>query len=402
MSNDRTIAVIIVAAGRGERASASGATLPKQYRAIAGQPVLSRTIAAFAAHPAIDWILPVIHADHRPLYDNLDRFHLRLLDPVIGAETRQGSVLRGLEALEQRQPDLVLIHDAARCLVTGPVIDNVIAALATVPAALPVVPVTDTIKRSIDGSMVAATEDRRQLFASQTPQGFAYGTILAAHRRATAEPHEFTDDSAIAEWAGIPVQLTPGSNRNLKITHPEDFRRAERLLGEETPVETRIGTGFDVHPFESGDAVWLGGVRIPHDRRLQGHSDADVALHALTDAILGAIGEGDIGKHFPPSDERWRGAASSLFLERAAGLVAARGGRIVNLDVTIVCEAPRIGPHVEAMKLAIGAATRLTPSRIAIKATTSEQLGFTGRGEGIVAMASASVELPRDDRDETA
>lgn len=397
MPNERTIAVIVVAAGRGERASASGADVPKQYRPVAGQPVLARTIAAFANHPAIDWIVPVIHADHRALYEGLGLSDKRLLSPVIGAATRQGSVLSGLEALAQREPDLVLIHDAARCLVPVATIEGVISALAGHGAALPAVPVTDTIKRSLDGSTVATTEDRRQLYAAQTPQGFAYPAILAAHRRAAAEPHEFTDDAAIAEWAGIEVQLTPGDTRNFKITHPEDFRRAERLLGEEASVETRIGTGFDVHSFAPGDAVWLGGIRIPHDRRLEGHSDADVALHALTDAILGAIGEGDIGKHFPPLEERWRGAASSIFLEHAAGLVAARGGRIVNLDVTIVCEAPKVGPHVEAMKQAIAAAAGLKPSRIAIKATTSERLGFTGRGEGIVAMASASVELPRED-----
>lgn len=398
MSSDRSIAVIVVAAGRGERASASGEDAPKQYRSVAGTPVLARTIAAFLDHPGVAWVLPVIHPDHATRYAALNLAHPRLLPPTRGAATRQGSVLAGLEALAPYAPDLVLIQDAARPLVDPATIAGVVTALDTESAALPVVPVTDTIKRSLDGATVSGTEDRRQLFAAQTPQGFRFGEILAAHRRAANEPTEFTDDAAIAEWSGLTVQLTPGHVHNLKITHPEDFRRAERLLGEEHPtMETRTGTGFDVHPFEPGDAVWLGGIRIPHAMKLKGHSDADVALHALTDAILGAIGEGDIGQHFPPSDERWRGAASSIFVAHAADLVRQRGGRIVNLDVTIVCEAPRVGPHVAAMKAAIAAAAGLSPTRVAIKATTSEELGFVGRREGIVAMASASVELPRED-----
>ncbi len=397
MSNDRSIAVIVVAAGRGERASASREDAPKQYRSVAGTPVLARTIASFLDHPGVAWVLPVIHPDHAARYAALDLHHPRLLPPVHGADTRQGSVLAGLEALSPHAPDLVLIQDAARPLVDAATIAGVVTALDTASAALPVVPVTDTIKRSFDGATVSGTEDRRQLYAAQTPQGFRFAEILAAHRRAATEPTEFTDDAAIAEWAGHTVQLTTGHIHNLKITHPEDFRRAERLLGEETRMETRTGTGFDVHPFEPGDAVWLGGIRIPHDMKLKGHSDADVALHALTDAILGAIGEGDIGQHFPPSDERWRGAASSIFVEHAAGLVRQRGGRIVNLDITIVCEAPRIGPHVAAMKAAIAAAAGISSSRVAIKATTSEELGFVGRREGIVAMASASVEHPRED-----
>ena len=401
MSNDRSIAVIVVAAGRGERASASGEDAPKQYRSVAGTPVLARTIAAFLEHPGVAWVLPVIHPDHAARYADLNLTHPRLLPPTHGAATRQGSVLAGLEVLTSHAPDLVLIQDAARPLIDPATIAGVITALDTAAAALPVIPVTDTIKRSVDGATVSATEDRRQLFAAQTPQGFRFPDILAAHRRAATEPTEFTDDAAIAEWAGLAVQLTPGHIHNLKITHPEDFRRAERLLGEahqlETRMETRTGTGFDVHPFEPGNAVWLGGIRIPHEMKLKGHSDADVALHALTDAILGAIGEGDIGQHFPPSDERWRGAASSIFVAHAADLVRQRGGRIVNLDVTIVCEAPRVGPHVAAMKAAIADAAGLSPSRVAIKATTSEELGFIGRREGIVAMASASVELPRED-----
>lgn len=389
-ADPKTIAVIVVAAGLGERMGGA----PKQYRPLAGRAVLARTIEAFTRRRDVAWVLPVIHPQHAERYAALGLSHPRLLDAVPGAATRQGSVLAGLEALAERAPDLVLIQDAARPLVDDAVIDGVLAALGA--AALPVMPVTDTIKRSSDGRTVSGTEDRRQLFAAQTPQGFAFADILDAHRRAAAAADDFTDDAAIAEWAGIPVTLTAGSARNIKLTHPEDFERAERLLGGGS-METRTGSGFDVHPFEPGDAVWLGGVRISHSARLKGHSDADAALHALTDAIYGALGEGDIGSFFPPSDPQWKGAASSVFLKHAAGLVAERGGRLVNLDLTIVCEAPRIGPHVQAMKAAIGAAAGIAPSRIAVKATTSEQLGFTGRSEGVVAMATATIELPRED-----
>lgn len=395
MTGTRTIAAIVVAAGRGERASAGGDPEPKQYRALHGEAVLSRTIKAFLASSEIDWVVPVIHADHAGRYEALGLADARLLPPVTGAATRQGSVLAGLQALGPKRPDLVLIQDAARPLTSPDVISGVVTALGAAEAALPVVPVTDTIKRSLDGRTVADTEDRNTLFAAQTPQGFRFPQILSAHLRATRMPREFTDDAAIAEWAGLTVALTAGSTRNIKITHPEDFARAERLLGGGAQMETRIGSGFDVHPFEPGDAVWLGGVKIAHTHKLKGHSDADVALHALTDAIYGALGEGDIGSFFPPSDPQWKGAASSIFLGHAAGLVAERGGRIVNLDITIVTEAPRIGPHVAAMKAAIAGICNTTPSRVAVKATTSEELGFTGRREGIVAMATASIELPR-------
>jgi 2-C-methyl-D-erythritol 4-phosphate cytidylyltransferase/2-C-methyl-D-erythritol 2,4-cyclodiphosphate synthase len=395
MTGTRTIAAIVVAAGRGERASAGGDPEPKQYRTLHGEAVLSRTIRTFLGSADVSWVLPVIHPDHVARYDALGLADERLLPAVTGAATRQGSVLAGLQALGPRRPDLVLIQDAARPLTPPEVISGVVAALASAEAALPVVPVTDTIKRSLDGKTVAATEDRNTLFAAQTPQGFRFPQILSAHLRATRMPREFTDDAAIAEWAGLTVALTSGSTQNIKITHPEDFARAERLLGGAQAMETRIGSGFDVHPFEPGDAVWLGGVKIAHTHKLKGHSDADVALHALTDAIYGALGEGDIGSFFPPSDPQWKGAASSIFLAHAAGLVAERGGRIVNLDITIVAEAPRIGPHVAAMKAAIAGICNTTPSRVAVKATTSEELGFTGRREGIVAMATASIELPR-------
>lgn len=393
----KTIAVIIVAAGRGERARAARASIPKQYRALLGTPVLARTIRAFLAVPNISQIVPVIHADHAERYAALGLEDSRLTAPVIGGDSRQASVLEGLKFLAKTRPDLVLIQDAARPFAEPDLIEGVIAALADNDGALPATPVTDTIKRSPDGTVVFGTEDRNMLFAAQTPQGFRFAQIFSAHMRATTNPRQFTDDAEIAEWAGLRVALTAGSETNIKITHPNDFDRAERILLGSRSMETRIGTGFDVHPFDEGDAVWLAGVRIAHTHKLKGHSDADVALHALTDAIYGALGEGDIGTHFPPSDMQWKGAASSIFLKHAAGLVAAAQGRIVNLDVTIVCETPRIGPHVPAMRDAIAQICAISPNRVAIKATTSERLGFTGREEGIVAMASASIEVPRQD-----
>jgi 2-C-methyl-D-erythritol 4-phosphate cytidylyltransferase/2-C-methyl-D-erythritol 2,4-cyclodiphosphate synthase len=404
MAAQKTIAVIIVAAGIGERMGGG----PKQYRMLAGVPVLARTIAAFTRRDDITWVLPVINPAHTGLYAGLSLADPRLLPAVGGAATRQGSVLAGLEALVPLKPDIVLIQDAARPLVEDATISGVVDVLRSdapdACAALPVLPVTDTIKRSHDGKTTNGRLDRRTLFAAQTPQGFLFELIHRAHRLAASNAsefpddpafvNEFTDDVEIAEQFGIKVTLTRGSPRNIKLTHPEDFERAERLLGGKS-METRTGSGFDVHPFEPGDAVWLGGVRIPHTAKLKGHSDADAPLHALTDAIYGALGEGDIGTFFPPSDPRWKGAASTVFLEHAAGLVTGRGGRIVNLDLTIVCEAPRISPHVPAMKAAIAGACAVSPSRVAIKATTSEQLGFTGRGEGLMAMATATVELPR-------
>lgn len=393
----KSIAVIIVAAGKGERAGADGDATPKQYRLLAGKPVLAHTIEAFLAHPAIGQVLPVIHADHQDRYDALKLSDARLLPAVTGDATRQGSVLEGLKALAPLRPDRVLIQDAARPFATTELIGEVIAVLDQYDGVLPALPVTDTIKRSLDVREVIATEDRRQLNAAQTPQGFRFGQIFSAHMRAGTVRREFTDDAEIAEWAGLRVAMVMGDRDNIKITHPEDFRRAERILMGDTEMETRIGTGYDVHPFEPGDGVWLCGVKIAHTAKLKGHSDADVALHALTDAILGSIGEGDIGVHFPPSDMQWKGAASTLFLKHAGQLVAQKGGRIVNLDVTIVAEAPRIVAHVPAMCAAIAEALGISADRVAVKATTNEKLGFIGREEGIVAMASASVEVPRLD-----
>jgi 2-C-methyl-D-erythritol 4-phosphate cytidylyltransferase / 2-C-methyl-D-erythritol 2,4-cyclodiphosphate synthase len=393
----KSVAVIIVAAGKGERAAIDGQPDPKQYRLVGGQPVLLRTIRTFLDIEAISQVVAVIHPDHDERYSALGASDPRLLPPVHGGANRQASVLEGLKALAPFRPDRVLIQDAARPFATPKLIADVITALDQYDGALPVLPVTDTIKRSLDGTEVATTEDRRQLFAAQTPQGFRFGPIFSAHMRSGTVRREFTDDAEIAEWAGMRVTMVQGDRENIKITHPEDFARAERILEGSTSMETRIGTGYDVHPFEPGDGVWLCGVKIPHHAKLQGHSDADVGLHALTDAILGSIGEGDIGTHFPPSDMQWKGAASTIFLRHAGDLVARRGGRIVNLDVTIVAEAPRINKHVPAMCAAIAETLGISASRVAVKATTNEKLGFIGREEGIVAMASASVEVPRLD-----
>lgn len=384
MGRPSSIAAIVVAAGTGQRAKGD---VPKQYRMLAGKPVLVRAIEAMGAASVV---VPVIHPDHAERYAALGLPH----EPIVGGGRRQDSVLAGLQALATRRPDLVLIQDAARPLTSAAVVDAVVAALAEADGALPAVPVSDTIKRSPDARRILATEDRNALFAAQTPQGFRFPQILSAHLRASTQPREFTDDAAIAEWAGLNVVLTPGDSRNIKLTLPEDFDRAERLLGDGLRMETRIGQGYDVHPFGPGEHVTLGGVRVPHTQGLVGHSDADAGLHALCDAIYGALGEGDIGTYFPPSDPQWQGVASTIFLAHAAGLVAARGGRIVNLDLTLICEAPRIAPHVAAMRQAIAETCKIRSSRVAIKATTSEGLGFTGRQEGIAAMASASVEMP--------
>jgi 2-C-methyl-D-erythritol 4-phosphate cytidylyltransferase/2-C-methyl-D-erythritol 2,4-cyclodiphosphate synthase len=389
------IAALIVAAGRGTRAAASGST-PKQYALIGGRAVLARTIEAFLRHPAINEVKVVIHPDDRNRYAALatgtpEKLHA----PAIGGDTRQDSVLKGLEALADSSPDLVLIHDAARPFVSASTIAAVIAALRHRPAALAALPVTDTLKRgSVDG-IVEKTISRDRLWRAQTPQGFHFVPILAAHRKAAdAGLGQFTDDAAIAEWAGLDVAIVEDSPSNVKLTTAEDLELADRQLTLQTALEPRTGSGFDVHRFTAGDHIWLGGVKIPHTHKLEGHSDADVILHALTDALLGAIGDGDIGQHFPPSDPKWKGAASRLFLEDAARRVRDLGGRIVNVDITVLAEAPRIGPHRPAMQALIGEVLGLTVDRIGIKATTNEGMGFVGRREGIAAMASASVLLP--------
>jgi 2-C-methyl-D-erythritol 4-phosphate cytidylyltransferase/2-C-methyl-D-erythritol 2,4-cyclodiphosphate synthase len=392
--SDVRIAALIVAAGRGTRAAVAGAG-PKQYALIGGRPVLGHTIAAFADHPGIDEIKVVIHKDDGDLYAAASGNAKKLSPPAVGGATRQASVLNGLEALAASPPDIVLIHDAARPFVSATTISKVIEALRDKPAALAALPVTDTLKRASDDGVVQDTVSRVGLWRAQTPQGFHFASILAAHRNAAEQGlDQFTDDAAIAEWGGLDVAIVEDTTGNIKLTTAEDLELADRQMTSQNAWEPRIGTGFDVHRFTDGDHVWLGGIKIPHTHKLEGHSDADVILHALTDALLGAIGDGDIGQHFPPSDPKWKGAASRLFLEDAARRVRDRGGRIINVDVTVLAEAPRIGPHRPAMQALIGEVLGLTTDRVGIKATTTESMGFTGRREGIAAMASASVLLP--------
>ncbi|MCB2101605.1 MAG: bifunctional 2-C-methyl-D-erythritol 4-phosphate cytidylyltransferase/2-C-methyl-D-erythritol 2,4-cyclodiphosphate synthase [Rhodobacterales bacterium] len=382
-------AVIIVAAGRGNR---FGGDLPKQYAGLAGAPILRHTVRAFLGHPRIGAVRVVYHPDDHDLYaravDGLD-----LLSPVAGGASRQDSVRNGLESLAGLAPDRVLIHDAARPFIDAATIDRVLDALDEVPGAIPALPVTDTLKRG-DASRVAGTVDRAGLWRAQTPQGFRFDAILEAHRALAGQ--DLTDDAALAEASGLAVARVDGSEDNVKITTQHDLARA-RALWEKTV--TRVGTGFDVHRFTAGDHVWLCGLAIPHTHTLAGHSDADVALHALTDAVLGAIGDGDIGSHFPPSDDRWKGAASDRFLAHAVDLVRARGGRVEALDVTIICERPKIGPHRAAMVARVAQIAGLPPGRVSVKGTTTEGLGFTGRGEGIAAQAAATVSLPPGDDD---
>jgi len=385
-----SVAAVIVAAGRGLRA---GGHLPKQYREVAGEPVIRSSLSLFAWHGQIGAVQAVIHPDDRGSYEAAAK-GLRLLPPVPGGASRQASVRAGLEALAGRAPDIVLIHDAARPFCSTELVSRAIVACGETGAAIPALEVTDTIKRVDAGGHVAGTVDRVQLRAVQTPQAFKFVALLEAHHRAAKEGrNDFTDDAALAEWAGIKVATFAGESGNVKLTTDEDFAKAEsRRIAN--LADLRLGNGFDVHAFGDGDHVWLGGVKIPHDRGLTGHSDADVALHALVDAILGAIADGDIGKHFSPNDPRWRGASSDQFLKFAVERVNKRGGRIAHLDLTIVCEAPRIGPHRDAIRKRIAEIAEMSIERVAVKATTSEQLGFTGRKEGIVAMATATVRLP--------
>ncbi len=375
------VAALVMAAGRGQRL---GGDAPKHYLLLGARTVLARSLALFAAHPRITSVHAVVHADDRERYAAATG-SLPRPPPIVGGATRQESVRRGLEHLALDPPDLVLIHDAARPLTPAGVIGRVIDALAIHLAAVPALPLADTLKQASEGRVVA-TVPRAGLFRAQTPQGFHFPAILDAHRRFAGA--ELTDDAAVAEAAGIPVALVSGDEAAFKITTGDDLDRARRLI-----AETRIGTGFDVHRFGPGDHVWLCGVKVPHDRGLIGHSDADAGLHALTDAILGAIGAGDIGQHFPPTDPQWKGAASGRFLSHAAGLLRERGGRLVHVDVTIVCERPKVGPHRDAMRAAIAEILSVDTDRVSIKATTTEGLGFAGRREGIAAQAAATVVL---------
>jgi 2-C-methyl-D-erythritol 4-phosphate cytidylyltransferase / 2-C-methyl-D-erythritol 2,4-cyclodiphosphate synthase len=390
-----SVAALIVAAGRGARAACEHGR-PKQYCPVGGVPVIARAIAAFAEHPGIDDILVVIHPDDAPLYRAASEpFAQRLRKPVHGGARRQDSVRAGLEALAGG-PSSVLIHDAARPFVKADLISRVIASLEAHQGALPCLPVTDTLKWIADGRVIG-TAERDQLWRAQTPQGFKFDAILAAHRAAAKEPaRAFTDDAGIAEWFGLDVALVEGAEDNRKLTTAEDLKIADELLRPRRghAGTMRVASGYDVHAFGAGDAVILCGVSIPHPKKLIGHSDADVGLHALTDALLGAIADGDIGVHFPPSDARWRGAASEIFLKHAGAKITERGGTIVHVDITLLCEAPRIGPYRDEMRSRIAALLGLDVSQVSIKATTNEGLGFIGRGEGIAAMASATVSLP--------
>ncbi len=371
-----TIAAIIVAAGRGSRA---GGTLPKQWQRLGRTMVVEHAIAAF--RPFAARLLVVIHPDDGDFAKTLSGVEI-----VPGGATRNASVRAALEALDGTGTSRVLIHDGARPFVSAAIISRVLTALEAGPGAAPALSVTDALWRG-EAGRVAGTTDRTGLYRAQTPQGFDYAAILAAHR---THQGDAADDVAVARAAGLDVAIVEGDETNIKITHPDDFARAERMIGNQG-LDVRVGNGFDVHAFTAGNAVTLCGVSVAHDRALLGHSDADVGMHALTDAIYGALSEGDIGRHFPPSDPQWKGADSAVFLRHAAGRVAARGYRLTQADVTLICERPKIGPHAEAMRLSLATVLGVEVDRVSVKATTSERLGFTGREEGIAALATATL-----------
>ncbi|MBM3551991.1 MAG: bifunctional 2-C-methyl-D-erythritol 4-phosphate cytidylyltransferase/2-C-methyl-D-erythritol 2,4-cyclodiphosphate synthase [Alphaproteobacteria bacterium] len=393
-----SIAILVVAGGRGARA---GDGPPKQYRPIAGKTLLARTLHALHMAAPQAALKVVIHRDDVNDYaasaaELSPAEQLRLLPPAFGGATRQDSVRNGLEALAaEGAPDIVLIHDAARPFANAALIARAIEAAAIHGAAAPGVPLADTIKEIDGAGVVVATPERARLRAVQTPQSFRFDLILKAHRAAAAGGRDYTDDAMIAEAAGAKVHIFEGDAANFKLTTQQDFARAMELLKPFADLpDIRMGQGYDVHAFGPGDAVFLGGVAVPHTHGLAGHSDADVLSHAITDAILGALAEGDIGAHFPPSDPQWKGAASSIFLARACELVCARGGAIAHVDATIICEAPKIGPHRERIRESLATIMGIEIGRVAIKATTTERLGFTGRGEGMAALAIATVRFP--------
>ena len=398
MSADPNLAILVVAAGRGTRV---GGDQPKQYRPLLGVPLLARTFSSLAAAAPEAHLRAVIHQDDSASYASA----LRALpgggtewgSPAIGGATRQQSVRNGLEALANdgiSQQAIVLVHDAARPFPSPELVGRAIESARSHGAAVPGLPLTDTVKQVAPSGRIYSSPDRASLRTVQTPQAFRFDVLLAAHRQAAdAGEYDLTDDAAVVERAGHAVYVFEGDKENLKLTTADDFTRAEaRLLG--TLADIRCGQGFDVHAFGPGDHVWLGGLKIPHDQGLVGHSDADVLAHAVTDAILGALADGDIGAHFPPSDPQWKGAASSVFLADAVARVKARGGLLAHVDATIICEQPKIGPHRDAIRQNLAKIMDLGLSRVAVKATTSERLGFTGRGEGIAALATATVRLP--------
>jgi 2-C-methyl-D-erythritol 4-phosphate cytidylyltransferase/2-C-methyl-D-erythritol 2,4-cyclodiphosphate synthase len=372
MTEPRRIVALLVAAGSGSRA---GGTVPKQFALLAGRPMLAHAHAALAGHPDVDEVIVVVAAGEEPRLADA----LGAVPSVIGGATRRESVAAGLVAATRAGATHVLIHDAARPWLPRCVIDRLVSALDDHEAATPVLPVADTLVRSVDNTL-SDVVDRASLVRVQTPQAFRLATLSTSA----------TDDAQMVRRLGVSVALVQGDPVLEKITHPGDFAAASARIGH----EYRTATGFDVHRLEAGEELWLGGVLIPHDKGLSGHSDADVALHALTDALLGTIAAGDIGTHFPPSDPQWRGAESGQFLRHAASLVTARGGEVTFVDLTILCEAPKIGPHRAAMVARIADLLGLSPDRVSVKATTTERLGFTGRGEGIAAQAAATVRLP--------
>lgn len=385
------VAAIVAAAGLGTRA---GPGLPKQYRELSGLPVLRRSLQLFEASPDVEAVQPVIHPDHADDFRKCSHGLLKCMAPVGGGATRQLSVFAGLEALSKLKPEIVLVHDAARPMASPAMVTRAIEAARNAGAAIPALPVTDTVKQVDARGRVLKTLPREELRTVQTPQAFSFAKLYDAHRVARSmDRTDFSDDASLFEWRGLPVATFAGESTNVKITTPEDFLRAsgDELLAR---PDVRTGTGYDVHAFGPGDHVILGGVKIPHSKGVVGHSDADVVLHALTDAMLGAAGEGDIGLHFPPSDAKWKGASSDRFLAHAISYVTSRGGIIANLDVTVLCEVPKIGPHREAIRARIAEIAGIDPARVNVKATTTEGLGFIGRAEGIAAQASATIRLP--------
>src|SRR5262245_40468371 len=388
------VAAVVVAGGRGLRA---GGDLPKQYRHVLGEPVIRPSLAAFAGHGGISCVQPVIHPDDAALFQAASA-GLDLLPPVNGGATRQASVRAGLEALQPHRPEFVLVHDAARPFASPALITRAIDAARASAAAVPVVAVADTVKTVDATGRVSGTIDRARLRLVQTPQAFDFAALIEAHRRAKAAGRDdFSDDAALAEWAGVEVSTFEGEAGNVKLTTDEDFVRAE-AAGLAALSDVRTGSGFDVHEFGPGDHVMRGGVRLSEGRGVPGHSEAEVVLQRLVDAILGALADGGIGVHFPPADPQWRGASSERCVALAVGRVRARSGRIAHLDVTIVCEAPRIGPHRDAMRVRIAEIAGIATERVGVKATTSEKMGFTGRGEGLAAFANATVRLPWRER----
>ena len=382
-----TCTALIVAAGSGER---FGGARPKQYQDLAGVPILRRSVLAFLNHPHVDSVYVVIGANQRTFYDEA-LSGLNMPEPITGGATRQESVCRGLEFLANNsKPDFVMIHDAARPLVDAATITDVRKALDHTLGAIAAKPLVDTLKRGKDG-IIENTIDRAHLWQAHTPQAFAFDAILAAHHAARGE--QLTDDAAVAEKAGLKTRLVPSNADNMKITNPDDLHRAARLLGNNFG-DIRTGLGFDVHRLIDGTAIHLCGVTIPHNRTLEGHSDADVALHAVVDALLGAMSAGDIGQHFPPSDPQWKGKDSAVFVRHAVGMVHERGGLIAHVDVTLMCEQPKVGPHSPAMQKRLAELLDVTPDRVSVKATTTERLGFTGREEGIAAQAIATLRFP--------